>query len=337
MKSTPLVSVVLPVHNAEAYLREAVDSILDQTFKDFELVVVNDGSTDSSGDIIASYSDSRIVYIENGKCLKLPATLNKGIAAAKGRYIARMDADDRSLPHRLERQVAFLESHRDVDLCGSWAHLIDGEGNRYSRLKNATDAEALKCLLLFTCPLVHPSVMGRAEVFRRHPYSEASLHAEDFALWTEMAREGIRMANIGEYLFEYRWHNANVSLINSEIQIQAKASIIRPALAALLGHEPDSNEIKLHLLSFSLYNKGRRSDSRPDEGSLAAERAYLAELAEAALRTGLYGSNYFDGLVLSRWIVCCIAMGKWSGIFSMPSRLYRPSSALKAFKYLIQK
>ena len=111
MTSNPIISVIMPVYNCEKYLKESIDSVLSQTFRDFELIIINDGSDDGSKDIILSYKDERIVYIENEKNLKIIETLNKGIAAARGKYLARMDSDDRCLSHRLERQFEYLESN----------------------------------------------------------------------------------------------------------------------------------------------------------------------------------------------------------------------------------
>ena len=113
-----LISIILPAYNAEKYLKEAIDSILAQTYTNFELIVINDGSTDKTEEIILSYQDSRIRYIKNEKNLKLIRTLNKGIGLAKGKYIARMDADDISLPHRLKEEVEFMEAHPNIGEIG---------------------------------------------------------------------------------------------------------------------------------------------------------------------------------------------------------------------------
>ena len=115
----PLISVILPAYNAERFLEEAIDSILAQTYKNFELIVLNDGSTDRTEEIILSYNDPRIRYIKNESNLKLIKTLNKGIALARGKYIARMDADDISLPTRFEKEIEFMEIHPDIGVCSS--------------------------------------------------------------------------------------------------------------------------------------------------------------------------------------------------------------------------
>jgi glycosyltransferase involved in cell wall biosynthesis len=127
-KQEPLISVVMPVYNAAQYLREAIDSILNQTFRDFEFIIINDGSTDRSLEIIQSYNDDRIRLI-NQKNTGLAKALNNGIAIAKSDFIARMDADDISIPERLTSQFSFLESNVDVVAVGSNAEVIDKEGN----------------------------------------------------------------------------------------------------------------------------------------------------------------------------------------------------------------
>ena len=129
IESSPIVTVLMPVYNAEKYLAEAINSILNQTFTNYELLIINDGSTDKSEEIILKYSDKRIRYIKNDKNIRLVATLNKGIELAKGKYIARMDADDISVPTRLEKQITLLENNEDIGVCGSFLYVF-GENIR---------------------------------------------------------------------------------------------------------------------------------------------------------------------------------------------------------------
>jgi len=117
--NAPAVSVVMPVYNGEKYLRESIDSILNQTYTDYEFIIVNDGSNDKTEEIILSYNDNRIRYIKNEKNLQIVKSLNRGIELAKGRYIARMDADDISLPRRFEKQITFMENNLEIGVCGT--------------------------------------------------------------------------------------------------------------------------------------------------------------------------------------------------------------------------
>lgn len=143
-QKNPEISVILPVYNAEKYIRNSIESILHQSFKDFELIIINDGSIDNSGAIISSFNDVRIHYYTNDTNLGLIKTLNKSINLSKGRYIARMDADDICMPNRFEKQVAFMESHPSVVLCGTWAKIIDDQGKSLVELSELIPATWLE-------------------------------------------------------------------------------------------------------------------------------------------------------------------------------------------------
>lgn len=337
MRKSPEISVIMPVYNGERYLRYAIESVLAQTFKDFELIIVNDGSTDSSEQIIRSFEDERIVYLKNESNLRLIATLNRGIDAAKGNFIARIDADDRCLPTRFEKQIKFLNANKDIALCGSWAYLIDSDGKRIGKMKNACSPGVLNCLLFFTCPLMHPSVMGRTSVFKRNKYDADKLHIEDFELWNRLSRKGFNLANINEYLIDYRWHESNVSVKNSDVQYRAKCNLIKGQISELIGREPSPKEIALHEFSFRLYDKGHKCDAIPSVSELAEERNWLMELSAANDNAMQFGKSDFRAVLLSRWIVCCVAFGKYLQLLSLPPVFYTPDTLFKAAMLLIQK
>jgi glycosyltransferase involved in cell wall biosynthesis len=209
--SSPLVSVIMPVYNAEKYLREAIESTLNQTFTNFEFLIFNDGSTDSSLQIIQSYvsTDSRIVLAYNGENKGYVAHLNEGIKIAKGRYIARMDADDISLPERFEKQISFLENNPDYVLCGSRIQLF-GFQNQLVTLP--IEDEEIRLKMLYITPFAHPSVMIRKEILLQNNlfYNESLMPAEDYDLWTKIVRFG-KVYNFKEVLLWYRVHNKNIS------------------------------------------------------------------------------------------------------------------------------
>lgn len=206
MKSSdPTVSIIMSVLNGETYLRDAIDSILRQTYRSIELVVVDDGSTDATADIIKSYGDPRIVSIRNAKNVGLARSLNIGVHAARGTLIARQDADDVSEPGRIERQVGFLQAHPEVALLGTWYTEIGGERPRQRRLP--CDYTAIRWALLFYCPFVHSSVMWRRALItsRVGGYNESLRYSMDFELWTRIARS-FPVANLDEYLLRLRLH-----------------------------------------------------------------------------------------------------------------------------------
>lgn len=203
----PSVSVVMPVYNAEKYLREAIDSILAQTYKDFEFIIINDGSTDCTKEIIQSYSDPRIIYLENERNSGICVTLNKGLDAARGRYIARMDADDISLPERLATQVEYMDKHTQIGVCGSDI-IVFGEGIEESLFKQIHHSDECAAGLLFNPCLAHPSVIINNQIlkYRNLCYEDSYRGLEDFKLWWEIAKTS-KIGNINKPLIRYRHHN----------------------------------------------------------------------------------------------------------------------------------
>lgn len=227
----PMVTVLMSVYNGERFLKEAINSILNQTFTDFEFLIINDGSTDRSVEIIESYEDPRIRLINNEKNLKLIASLNKGISLARGKYIARMDCDDVSMPDRLEKEVNFLENSLDYGLVGTYYTVIDGEGKDQYNVSYPSSNELIKLFLSLNCPLAHGSIMGRTELFKQNLYgSEESYAVEDYELWTRMSKV-TKIHNIPEYLFKYRIYGESFSdtktqlMYNQTLEISKKLYI----------------------------------------------------------------------------------------------------------------
>lgn len=201
----PLVSVLLPVYNGRNYVTSAINSILKQTYDNYEIIVINDGSTDDSALLINNISDSRIHYYEQEN-QGLAASLNRAIGMAKGKYLCRQDQDDVSLPLRLERQVEFLETHSRCGMVGTWAE-IWGEGTRTDRIhKHPADNASLQFFLLFNNPFVHSSVMIRKEAIDKvglYSTDRNRQPPEDYELWSRIARD-FEIANIPEILHVYR-------------------------------------------------------------------------------------------------------------------------------------
>lgn len=201
-----LISVILPVYNGESYLLEAIDSILVQSYSNFELIIINDGSTDKSWEIISKFNSSSKVKAINQANIGLAATLNKGIRLSLGQYIARMDQDDISLPDRLFKQIEFLKSNSNCNVVGTWAQIIEQDSLSQRTIKHPTSDHEIKTYLLFDSPFVHPSTLIRKDaLIKAGLYSEdRSLQPpEDYELWTRMAHMG-QMSNISEILLYYR-------------------------------------------------------------------------------------------------------------------------------------
>jgi len=184
------VTVLMSVYNGEKYLREAIDSILKQTFKDFEFLIINDGSTDSTAEILKSYQDPRIKIINNEKNVGLTKSLNEGLKLAKGEYIARMDADDISMPERLQKQVNILERKPDLGVVGTWCYIIDEKDNIKYEVKDDRNPVILRWKLLFDNVFVHSSVMMRKKAYEDNGGYNLELEAsQDYDLWSRIAKE----------------------------------------------------------------------------------------------------------------------------------------------------
>ena len=229
----PRVSVLMPVYNAERYLAEAVESVLGQSFTDFELLVVDDGSTDGSLALLRRYAegDRRVQVVSRPNTGYLVA-LNQMLAVAQGELIARMDGDDVALPERFARQVAFLDAHPDVVCVGGAALLIDEGGRMLNELpRPVDDALIQEAALRGDTPIIHPSAMMRlADARAVGGYRETTYLAEDLDLWLRLGERG-RLANLPEVVVKYRMHERSVSAVYRLRQLEAIRVSCRDAWA----------------------------------------------------------------------------------------------------------
>lgn len=209
----PKISVVMPAYNAEKYIGEAIDSILNQTYKDFEFIIINDGSADKTKEIILSYDDPRIVYLENEKNSGIVVTLNKGLDYATGEYIARMDADDIAVKERFEKQINVMDSDLSIGVLGTGTRIF-GETVESRETHSTLEPEMLKAELLFSTCLCHPSVMIRKKVLDDNNirYKEEYKGAEDYELWWQIASVS-RIMSIPDVLHCYRIHPNQVTQV----------------------------------------------------------------------------------------------------------------------------
>lgn len=226
----PKVTVLMPVYNAAVFLRQAVDSTLCQSFRDFELLVIDDGSSDTTPDMLRSYVDPRLRLVTNPLNRGLIYCLNLGLELASGAYVARMDGDDVAHFDRLERQVTFLDEHPGTAMVGSWANMVDERGHAFQVVKTVTDSPDIYERLLESNQFVHTSVMFRAETVRAvGGYRLSALHAEDYDLWLRLS-ERYSLANIPEALVDYRVHREQISLNRLAVQRRSADRCRRDAL-----------------------------------------------------------------------------------------------------------
>jgi glycosyltransferase involved in cell wall biosynthesis len=228
--SSPKVSVLMSVYNGEQYLREAVESILSQTFYDFEFLIIDDASTDASVRIIQSYNEPRIKLVQNASRMGLTRSLNRGIQLAAGEYLARMDADDISLPERLERQAAFLDEHPSCSVVATRIIQVDGAGAEVGywteERETNTSLEIYQQLPKSNC-VAHPSVMLRAAIARRYGYNERQKHSQDYDLWLRLCADGLHIEKLDEALLRYRVHQNSITHLTNLSGYETKPIITR--------------------------------------------------------------------------------------------------------------
>ena len=252
----PKISVLLPVYNGGEYLQTAIDSILNQTFSDFEFIIINDASTDDSEKVILSNTDSRIVYIKNEQNLGLIKTLNKGLDLCKGEYIARMDQDDIANPTRFERQNNVLDHNLEIGVCGTWFTLFGTRENTV--VKHPEYHEQIKIAMLGNCPIGHPTVMLRKNNVGNLRYDVNYQAAEDYEFWSRLVRI-TQFHNIQESLLQYRIHNSNMSILENSTQINNAKKITGNQLKIIGIENTDFNIEQCQILLGAIF-KFRLSD-----------------------------------------------------------------------------
>lgn len=241
----PLVSVIMPVYNGERYLREAMESILNQTFTDFEFIIVNDGSTDGTAAILKCYQQKdKRVHVCHQENRGIVSSLNRGCRLAKGKYIARMDADDVSLVTRFAKQVEYMEAHPEVGVLGTWIEYIDKNGAPHGVWHMPTSPAVIGWSLLFGTCLAHPSVMMRQDIIKQIGfYHPEALHVEDYDLWAR-ASVVTQIANLPEDLLKRRVCGESVCSNHQQTQEQNVIKIMQSMATRLMNSEVSIEEVE---------------------------------------------------------------------------------------------
>lgn len=228
--SEPLVSVLMPCYNAEEYLREAINSIVTQSYKNLEILIIDDGSSDNTLGIIREFGelDKRIKVIVNSENIGLIRTLNKGISAAGGDFIARMDADDISDENRIKEIISVFRSHPELDVVAAGYYHLSADGKLKRKIyPKARTSNALWFVSFFAIPVLHPCIVARSNAMRNNLYDEAFVHSEDYELFSRMLSKGYKFYNIKEPLYYLRKNVESVSHKYEKIQISNHSRISR--------------------------------------------------------------------------------------------------------------
>lgn len=245
---TPRVSVLMPAYNSEKYIAEAIESVLNQTFSDFEFIIINDGSTDGTSQIVKEYAkqDKRIKFVNHSKNKGIVGVLNEGLDLATGEYIARMDSDDISLPTRFEKQIDYMDKHPECGVLGTWFQIF---GNINGVVKHP---ERIKLLnLLVNEHVGHPTVMLRKSVIDKYDfrYNWDYRCAEDFELWSRMVLV-TEIHNLPEVLLRYRWAETNISVVRSTEQQKLAEQVKQNILNKIT-----DDEVKQQIILMVSYGK----------------------------------------------------------------------------------
>jgi len=291
----PKVSVLMPVYNGEKYIGQAIDSVLSQSFRDFELIVVDDGSTDKSTEIVGSYRDKRVRYVANPTNLGLAGARNRAIEVSNGDYLAWLDCDDISLPGRLLKQVALLDEHPNVGLCGTWVRTLGLESEQVWQYPS--DPGFVRARMLFDDPVATSAAMVRRGCLSAEDllFDARYPPAEDYDLWERVSRTN-GVCNIAEVLTLYRIHPNQISTIRRE---QQRKSVweIQSRLLKQLHVAPSEEEKSLHLDIGVGWHFGT------DEARLNLTEGWLNKLASANDKTAVFPLEGFRDVLAERWFL----------------------------------
>lgn len=296
----PLISVLLPAYNAEKYIRESVESILAQTYPHFELLVIDDGSDDKTAEIVASIKDARLKLIRNPQNLGLIKTLNRAVSLAQGAYIARMDADDISLPERLEKQLNLLQANSELILCGTSVYVFSDK--KTVQTTAPTTHNAILWKMLYQTPFVHPSIMLNTKKTGTHFYYDQNYpHCEDYELFVRLAKVG-KMANLPEPLYRYRRHPESVSIKFSATQAAKTRQVIKnywQYFGVTLTDEDYQNVLSVFYKQFS--------DNRQ---FIKKAETILLQLLAGNRKESIISENYLVSQISSLWYHLCYNSGQ---------------------------
>jgi glycosyltransferase involved in cell wall biosynthesis len=292
---SPKITVLMPVYNGAKYLPEAINSILSQTFSDFEFLIINDGSIDNSANIIKSFRDKRINFINNPSNSGLVVVLNQGLLMAQGRYIARMDADDISLPDRFKIQFELMEKKPEVGVCGTWVKNIYDDSKKITA-KYYVKHNDITANLLFGASFAHPTIMFRKELVAQGQlkYDENYKHSEDYELWTRLANK-TKFANIPRVLLLYRKHQTSICSEQSDIQ-KDQALVLQLRLLRELDIEPTDMETRIHqaICQFKI-----------NSFSLSEHHYWLLKIGNANDKKKVYNNSSLKKILAEKWLVIC--------------------------------
>lgn len=290
---SPRITVLMPVYNAEAFVADAARSVLSGSWRDLELLAIDDGSTDESAAVLESLGDPRVKVVRSPVNRGLIASLNRGLDLAQGEFVARMDADDICMPDRLSRQLKFMDANPDIGVSGTWITVFGAAREHLMRFP--TDPKVVDTELFCFNPIAHSTAMLRKRLFDRHAlrYSPSAVHVEDLDLWMRAA-EHFAMANISAVGLRYRVHDSQVSNRHESVQSRSSGELRARQLSRLLPRACAA-DVDLHLSVMDV-NRALRHDE------LIAAASWLERLERANAGVRRYDPAKFRKFLVQRWL-----------------------------------
>lgn len=293
----PILSVIMPVYNAERYVGAAIESILQQTFPNLELIIIDDGSLDNSVEKIHSFKDDRIRLTKNNSNRGIVYSRNRGLLMAKGEYIGMLDADDIAYPEKFKEQIYFLEQNKDFGMVGSWARFIDEGGNfMLGSWKLKASPEMIPSIMLFKNYFLQSAVLYRKECISKFSFKEGFDILEDYLIWYEITRQ-YKSWNLQKYLVDYRIHPGGVTKKHKDEKKGKEKRVFRIQLKEL-GIDASDEEMYLHMLI--------RSD-RPvkKKDTLILVEKWLLKIIRKNSDRKIYDQKMLARVVFNRWLKVC--------------------------------
>ncbi|MFR9165626.1 MAG: glycosyltransferase family 2 protein [Dysgonomonas sp.] len=322
----PKISVLMPVYNAEAYLAEAIESVINQTFGDWELLIGDDGSTDDTEKIVQSYVNDKIRYYKNPENKGHTFTKYSLLDKSTGEYIAFLDADDVSLPERFEKQVAFLDCHPDYGLCGTWGSMINPDGSFLKKMRFINHNEDIRCALLFNTAFLQSSIMVKRQLMKDFYYDKDILLVEDYNFGCHVSRHS-KTENLTIDLVKYRWHNSNISNTKQDILNNLNKKIYKRELS-YLGIDATDKELDIHNAV-----RDKTSANVSDKVFFKEAKIWFKKLAKTNKTVKLYDQNTFRATICFRWIYACKERKAYATALKLPIAL-NPKSLVKLLRMI---
>ncbi len=299
--STPQLSIIITTYNSGKYISQAIESVLEQTFGDFELIIINDGSTDNTKEIVSAFSDERIKYFENEKNEGIVFSRNKGLKLAQGSYIGMLDADDIAHPNKFELQIDFLKNNPEFGMLGAWAKFIDDEGKHFpGSWKLKAKPQAIPAIMLFKNYFLQSAVLYRKECIGSFSFKEGFEIGEDYLIWYEILKKW-KAWNLQQYLLDYRVHEKSITQNNIEFKREKEREVFKIILSDL-EIKPSDEELELHILI-------REGNAIGDIETLLFIEKWLLKIIAQNRLLKIYDTKILERIVFERWLKACSKAG----------------------------